>query len=1034
MADNLQISITADASKLRADLAVAQSQVRSFAAEMRRAADAARISGDNSGLQKLAGSVLQAESAVKRLKDELRGSGSAPIAESMTESFRVLPGFILRARESVGSLKEGLEAAAAAFAVERVAEWAKSMAEAGERAINTAQAVGLPLQKFLDLAGAMRLAGGDADMAGRALTLLHEKLQQAVEAPNSRQMDAFARLGFTWQQLHDALATGDVAPILAQMADAWVRMGDSANRTATFTQLFGTRVLQSMVPALRQGSAGLEEGAKRSREFGAASAEAARAEADTAEKMNALKEAAAGLSTQGFMVAKPAIDFFTEGLTNLIATGEAAIDMLRALWGAMERGGDYVDNGLPTAAMKAGGLRGDAAYAPISNSSPAISTEISTIMEVAGKRFANACAEEVNRALAAAGFATTGSNLAASFKTYGQSVAASQVRAGDVFYAGPSEGATGHVGITLGGVENGRVQVVSTHLQGAPGNPGGVEWRNAADLMFRRPVYAGGGEAGAPATTTAADYSFEAAKKAYEAELDKRKTLAEEVHDEAELVRLAQAKAAFEKMGPDQQRALMAQYAGGIGAATATQMAAGSKADAEVARTEEQARQYAIRTQLAQLEQQQDEARRRGDLATVAQIEAQKAAIVQANTAATAAEKIQAETRVRAAQAETAAQSFQFAEQAASAQQRANAEIEKGDAARRQAQVAGRELTPMQATQADIAEVQMLGAEEEAALAKLMQMADATGNLSERTRVYWQQWDLGVQIQQKVLSLQKQLADEAKKLTDEFAKPFKSALDSVSSSFENALTGLITRTTTWAKAWQEIDKAIIGAGVHLAGSVLNKVGGALLGGKPGEGVDDVIGNAASNWIGKQISGLLPNLAGNAAGSAAGSAAGAAAMTTAITTGGVTAGTTIGTAMTTAGATAASAIGAAMAAGGSSGGLLAGGGAAAGAGAALALFSRGGIVPSAAGGWQLPSFAGGQPAILHSREMVLPAHIADWVQNAAESGSGGAPDVHLHFHGPADGPSIQRWWRDNMMANADVLARIFRQNKLTPRTI
>jgi hypothetical protein len=58
-------------------------------------------------------------------------------------------------------------------------------------------------------------------------------------------------------------------------------------------------------------------------------------------------------------------------------------------------------------------------------------------------------------------------------------------------------------------------------------------------------------------------------------------------------------------------------------------------------------------------------------------------------------------------------------------------------------------------------------------------------------------------------------------------------------------------------------------------------------------------------------------------------------------------------------------------------------------AGLLGFARGGIVPSAAGGWARPSFAGATPAMLHSREMVLPSHIAGWIEQASSRGAGGA---------------------------------------------
>ena len=76
------------------------------------------------------------------------------------------------------------------------------------------------------------------------------------------------------------------------------------------------------------------------------------------------------------------------------------------------------------------------------------------------------------------------------------------------------------------------------------------------------------------------------------------------------------------------------------------------------------------------------------------------------------------------------------------------------------------------------------------------------------------------------------------------------------------------------------------------------------------------------------------------------------------------------------------------------------------------FESGGIVPSAAAGMITPSGSGGMPAILHPREMVLPARISEGVQRMVASGSGRsegsgsesnggaaaaeAGDFHLHY--------------------------------------
>jgi hypothetical protein len=92
------------------------------------------------------------------------------------------------------------------------------------------------------------------------------------------------------------------------------------------------------------------------------------------------------------------------------------------------------------------------------------------------------------------------------------------------------------------------------------------------------------------------------------------------------------------------------------------------------------------------------------------------------------------------------------------------------------------------------------------------------------------------------------------------------------------------------------------------------------------------------------------------------------------------------------------------------------------------------VPSAAGGWALPNFAGATPALLHGREMVLPADISQGLQNMIGGGGSGDAHFHAHFHGPADAPAISRWFRDNLHRNAGAVRDLFRSNTLTPRSL
>jgi hypothetical protein len=145
----------------------------------------------------------------------------------------------------------------------------------------------------------------------------------------------------------------------------------------------------------------------------------------------------------------------------------------------------------------------------------------------------------------------------------------------------------------------------------------------------------------------------------------------------------------------------------------------------------------------------------------------------------------------------------------------------------------------------------------------------------------------------------------------------------------------------------------------------------------------------------------------------------AALTAALT--GTTAATTTGAGASLAGG--AASVGGAAAGGGGFFSWLGG----------LFAFARGGIVPSAAGGWAVPNLAGGVPALLHAREMVLPADISQGLQGMIAAGGAGDAHFHAHFHGPADAPAISRWFRDNLRGNAGALRDLFRQNALTPRS-
>ena len=379
------------------------------------------------------------------------------------------------------------------------------------------------------------------------------------------------------------------------------------------------------------------------------------------------------------------------------------------------------------------------------------------------------------------------------------------------------------------------------------------------------------------------------------------------------------------------------------------------------------------------------------------------------------------------AEAGAAVQSFAGG---AAAQLRANAAALATFKSGLQELVSARQLSLQQAIGFDIDYTAQLAAQERARIEAALASDAAT--LADKAALYEQLDALGDRYATAVARDQAKIAEAARRTADRIAQPFRQAFDEIGAGLRSALAGLLSGSETARQAQSRLLRSVASGGISLAEGALSKAAAGslaqLLGGgaAPGEGVGDVLGNTLGRWLfGAQqqvtqgatvtantaaivvntsaLAGLTAALGASAASSGAGALA---------TGGAAAAGTSV--------------------AGGGLFGWLAGG-----VGGVLG-FARGGIVPSAAGGWALPSFAGATPALLHSREMVLPANLSQGLQemigSGGATGAGGDAHFHAHFHGPADAPAISRWFRDNLHRNAGAVRDLFRSNTLTPRSL
>jgi len=213
----------------------------------------------------------------------------------------------------------------------------------------------------------------------------------------------------------------------------------------------------------------------------------------------------------------------------------------------------------------------------------------------------------------------------------------------------------------------------------------------------------------------------------------------------------------------------------------------------------------------------------------------------------------------------------------------------------------------------------------------------------------------------EVQALDTKLAEANKKAWDDLVAPVERAIDT-------SVTGIILGTTTVQKALANLAQSIIAEFVNSAvkgvfGEIGSLFGASLLGGGGDQNFSGGLTGAGEQALGGGIADSLG-------------------------------------------------LGSLFASGGILGSLFKGIG-------TLFGFEHGGIVPSAQGGWAVPSLGpGGVLAQLHSNEMVLPANISQGLQNliaapnGANASGGGAPVVVNFGVSAMDSQDVARFFRSN----------------------
>ncbi len=166
-ANNLTISISADSSKLRADMALAQSNVRAFAKELKQAADEARKTGDTTQLREVS-------AQYEAMTQQVRGLNRA-----LGEHNKTVEVGKKNWSEMALGVREAIAAFAGLSAVRGIVNVFKNTAKEITELRNTAKAAAMSpgdVQAFQEV---IKDTGESADGARQALTALTDKIAQA---------------------------------------------------------------------------------------------------------------------------------------------------------------------------------------------------------------------------------------------------------------------------------------------------------------------------------------------------------------------------------------------------------------------------------------------------------------------------------------------------------------------------------------------------------------------------------------------------------------------------------------------------------------------------------------------------------------------------------------------------------------------------------------------------------------------------------------------------------------------------------------
>lgn len=291
----------------QAGAALAQLASIKAVADARMRATLGAAIGGGSGA---AGSLVQNEARhVVALFDEMASNRRGAFISTLGASARDAGLGVAGLTASVAALAAVMGTAAILHHAEALGKWATETRAA-------ASATGMSLESYSQLQGALALTGLKGEEADATLRRLAINLGTAMSDPVSLVAQAFHNLGISQAQI---TSTGsDVEKALHLLADAFARTQDGANKSAAMNEIFG-REFEKIILAIQHGGDALDILKSKAQALGITlTNDSAKKLEETGHRIDELEQKIRGKGIQAFVDWSTSISAFTKSLSTAI--------------------------------------------------------------------------------------------------------------------------------------------------------------------------------------------------------------------------------------------------------------------------------------------------------------------------------------------------------------------------------------------------------------------------------------------------------------------------------------------------------------------------------------------------------------------------------------------------------------------------------------------------------------------------------------------------------------------------------------------